>query len=219
MQMGAVKAVWLAGALVFGLGIARLQANEPTEQAIQKAVEQLGDSKLATREAASDYLWRVGLPAEPALQLAAKSTDAETRYRARAILDKFKVGIFADTSPEVVELIRMYRNGDHDARRQAIKKLQENRDLRTIMALLRAERDENLRKELQQQLSQDVELMIAPLLVAGEYDKAEPMLEIGAGTDIGKCQRTTCCAANSTNESPSTKTGIRKRKTKRSAGN
>ena len=48
-----------------------------TEQEIAQAIRQLGDNEFAVREQASQFLWKAGKAAEPALKEALKSTDPE----------------------------------------------------------------------------------------------------------------------------------------------
>src|ERR1700758_4291667 len=69
----------------------------PTAAEIARAVEQLGSNNFRQRQKASAFLWAAGKVAEPALQKALHSEDKEVARRARAILDKFKFGIYPDT--------------------------------------------------------------------------------------------------------------------------
>ena len=82
---------------------------DPSPEQIARWVEQLGDNDFATREKATELLWKAGSAAESALQQALKSTDLEVVRRARELLDRFKFGIYPDTPAEVVRLIERYR--------------------------------------------------------------------------------------------------------------
>ena len=102
---------------------AETRQENPDPMAIQRAVRELGDARLAVREAASQSLWEAGPAAEEALRIAATSTDAETRFRARAILEKFRYGIFADTPMEILKAIENFRGGDAKVRQDTIQML------------------------------------------------------------------------------------------------
>ncbi len=117
------RAAWAVILLVPTAWGAIQDANQPAvvdENTIQQAIRDLGDGKLAVREAASRLLWETGLAAEQALRVAAAGTDAETRYRAKAILEKFRFGILPNTSTDVLRAIDAFRNGDLKARVDAI---------------------------------------------------------------------------------------------------
>ncbi|MDQ7778426.1 MAG: HEAT repeat domain-containing protein [Planctomycetota bacterium] len=55
---------------------------------VQRLVEQLGADQPADREAATARLLEIGEPVRTALEAASKSEDAETKHRAKIILDK-----------------------------------------------------------------------------------------------------------------------------------
>lgn len=135
---------WLIGAAIAfcisAIAIVRAQEkpqSDPT--AIEQAIRELGDKKLAVREAASQRLWEAGLDAEPALRQAASGTDAEVRYRAKAILEKFRFGVLPNTSPEVLTAIQNYRGGDLKARQSAVSVMVERGFPAQAEQLLRAE--------------------------------------------------------------------------------
>ena len=112
-----------------------------TSAELQQAVADLGHDRIAVREQASRRLWEAGRSAETALKVAATSTDAEVRLRAQAILDRFRYGVFADTPPEVVDLIQQFRNGQADRRAVVLQQLTERRQYDTLFLLIDAETD------------------------------------------------------------------------------
>jgi hypothetical protein len=114
------RAALVLSVLYAALSLAADPPKPPSPEEIAAAVRQLGDARYAAREQATKRLWQAGPAAEAALREAANSPDAEVARRARALLDRFDWGIYADTPNEVVALIEKYRDGDPDARRQAV---------------------------------------------------------------------------------------------------
>ena len=112
-------AVWI---LVVGMVAGQDAAPPPDvdDQEINQAIAELGDAKLSVRESASQRLWEAGLSAERALKIAAAGTDAESRFRARAILEKFRFGILPNTPRDVLHAIDNYRNGELKARVESV---------------------------------------------------------------------------------------------------
>ncbi len=106
----------------------------PTQKELSQAIERLGDPRFDQRRKATDVLWAAGVEARPLLEAATKSKNAEVRFRARAVLEQFKYGIFATTPAEDVVLIRRFREGDVKEQADALKKLA---DRGTIVAVLR----------------------------------------------------------------------------------
>ena len=109
--------------VVVPLGLVPWGWAAPSPPEIAKAVKELGSKNFRQRQKASAFLWAAGKAAEPALQKAAKSKDAEVARRAREILDKFKYGIFPDTPKAVLDLIKQYRTGNDEAKIKVIQEL------------------------------------------------------------------------------------------------
>jgi tetratricopeptide (TPR) repeat protein len=172
---------WLA---VFGQ-VDRPGHTLPTPKAIDRAVEALGDEDFAVRERASEFLWRAGKAAEPALRKALHSSDAEVAARADRILRYFRYGIHPDTPAEVVTLIGRYRYGTQAAKLAVLKALLEQGETTTLLTLLKTEPDENLRKQLNAGLLKDLDKLAGIIFIKGDWAKAEQLLEIGAATDSG----------------------------------
>ena len=159
------------------------------DEKIRDAIERLGSGQQAVRQQAVRELWEAGLAAEPALRRAAESQDAEVRYRARLVLDKFRFGIFADTPPEVVASIRQFQQfpeGELSNRYEILRKLQLQGQLRTVLMLLKAdENDDRLRKMYLTSLGLEPSGAIPYLLRQGDFERAEKWLEEIADTDPG----------------------------------
>ena len=95
----------------------------PLPSQIARWVVELGDDSFAVREAATKKLQAAGSPAEPLLEKAAGSSDAEVARRAKTILAEFRWGIYPDTPENVVELIRKYQSAARSEKRPLIEKL------------------------------------------------------------------------------------------------
>ncbi|MCH7728015.1 MAG: hypothetical protein IH991_16290, partial [Planctomycetes bacterium] len=126
-----------------------------SDEAIAKAVRELGDDQFSVREKASRFLWRQGLAAEAALVVAAKSKDAEVRARALRILNEFRSGILPDTPAEIVSLIRQFRSGDPRKQQLAFRELINQQRFTELANLIRIVPDVNMRRQMLTQLMQN----------------------------------------------------------------
>ena len=173
--------------MLFVLGQRPIAAQDGrvSQQEIQQAVMQLGDSRYLVREKATRYLWQVGSAAESAVRTACQSEDAEVAFRARSLLEKLQFGIFPDTPADVVQLIEQYRDGNTSKKHDAVRKLYARREIRTMLALLRSEPNESLRREFQRRYLGEIQSVVPQLLVDGEFSQAEEVLELGAVQESG----------------------------------
>jgi tetratricopeptide (TPR) repeat protein len=157
----------------------------PTVEEIDRAIEALGDERFSAREQASEFLWRAGKAAEPALKEARRSDDVEVAARAGRILQHFQFGIYPDTPGEVITLIGRYRYGTQAAKLSALRTLLGKGETTTLLTLLKTEPDENFRKQLTDGLLRDFDKLAGALFIQGDWAKAEQLLEIGATSDEG----------------------------------
>jgi tetratricopeptide (TPR) repeat protein len=150
----------------------------PTAAQIAKAVEKLGSNNFRQRQKASAFLWAAGKAAEPALQKALQSEDKEIVQRARAILDKFKFGIYPDTPKRVVELVKEYQAGNEDTKRTVTRELNKlgSAGHAVLIKLAAQEQDIHVRRELFDLLTGDV---VPGLLADGRPNEVEDLLEMG----------------------------------------
>ncbi|MDX1944488.1 MAG: hypothetical protein SFU86_03705, partial [Pirellulaceae bacterium] len=167
------------------------QAANPAAEQIAGWVKQLGDDDFAVRQAASDALWQAGAAAIPALAEAVRSPDAETAYRAKALLDKVRVGIRPNTPPELAALIDQFRFGSDSAQRTALAELRTKGQWPIVLALLRSEANLDRRRTLAQAVAPDAGKVIRPLLEKGQLDDAQAILELTAVQDPGQIQLNT----------------------------
>jgi tetratricopeptide (TPR) repeat protein len=98
----------------FALG---LQAQEVS---LPQLIAQLGDADFTKREAATEALWKQGEAARILLEKARLEADAEIAERAKTILDKFNMGHYANTPPEVLSRIRDFKSSDETGQKNAI---------------------------------------------------------------------------------------------------
>jgi tetratricopeptide (TPR) repeat protein len=151
-------------------------APPPTAKEIDAAVQRLGDDSFTIRERATEELWQMGEVAEPALRAALKGTDPEIRVRAGAVLDRFKVGIFPDTSPESAELIRQYRSGQPGQKISIIQQLKAREDWRTLVRLQTGETDANLRDQITAAMRGEVIKKATACIESDDLAQAEQLL-------------------------------------------
>src|SRR5439155_26810498 len=118
-----------------------------TPHEIAKPIRQLGDDSFDVRQKATQFLWKTGRAAEPALRSALKTADPEVRARARSILERFKYGIYPDTPPHIVEVIQQFRAGDAAQKGAAVNQLLAlgRPGCLTVLKLAAAEEDLSLR--------------------------------------------------------------------------
>jgi len=158
---------------------------ELTATEIARQIERLGAEKLVDRDDASRRLWHAGPSVEPALRKAAESPDAEVRFRARAILERFQFGVFPDTPEETISLIKRFRGGNPQVRQEVLKVLGERQQFDTLLALLRSETDEDQRRAWFQVFLQEPTGIISQMVLAGKWDEIERLLETARATPDG----------------------------------
>lgn len=158
---------------------------QPTKEQIARWIRELGDDNFAARQEASRRLWEAGQAAEDAVAEAAKSADAEVSRRARALVDKFRWGIYPDTPPKVVELIQRYRGTDLAGKQAVLRELLAlgSAGCHTLLKIASMEPDAVLRSRLFQQIALEAARAAPALIQAGQFDTLEQLLEIGLAAD------------------------------------
>ena len=159
------------------LGGAASWAEPPPE--VEQLIRQLGDKRFAVREQATKKLWQLGPGVESALQRAAKDGDVEVAMRAKALLDKFAWGIFADTPPAIVSELERFRDGDSDARRRAALALAElgSPGLQALGRLRSRVDADDQRRTLNDAVALAAIRALPPLLKERKYDELQSLLE------------------------------------------
>ncbi|HWG43533.1 MAG TPA: hypothetical protein VN688_12165 [Gemmataceae bacterium] len=161
-------------------------APKPTAKQIAQWIEQLGDNSFAVREQASKKLWAAGQAAEPALEKAIKSDDAEVVRRARDLLDKFRWGIYPDTPAEIAAGIQAYQSSEGNQRLEALQRLLQagSTGLKAVLKISKAEKDPNQRKTFGQIVSSKLPSAFARVLETNNYEEFEGLLEGGHDNEI-----------------------------------
>ena len=165
------------------LSLLLAQAEAPTPQAIAKAVRDLSADDFKDREKASEFLWRAGPAAIPALEKAAAGDDFETKFRAQSILDKVRVGITPETPAEIAKLLETFRKGDPNVKINVVRTLQAKGETKVILQLMRVEKDPSFQQIAGELYRAELTRMLPQLLVKQSYDEAEQVLTQNAVQD------------------------------------
>jgi len=99
---------------------------DPAEraQAIESLINDLGAADRDKRDAATDALRRIGLPALKALEKAAESENARLRFSSRKIAKDVRLGITPDWPAHITLLARYYdRMPQLDRRREVLRRI------------------------------------------------------------------------------------------------
>jgi tetratricopeptide (TPR) repeat protein len=152
---------------------------------IARWIDELGDDSFAVREEASKKLRDTGAAAEPALEKAAASKDAEVSRRARNILADFQWGIYPDTPDKVVGLIRKYRSSSRSEKGDVIRKLfaAGSHGCRALVKIARSETDELVRKDVFADLAGGMFRSTGVLLDEGNLAALEGLLQLAVEGD------------------------------------
>ena len=172
---------FLLSALV--LGQTPAAEGPPSADDIAAAVQRLGDDEFSVREQASAFLWKVGKPAQAALEDAAGSDDREVAIRAREVLDRVKLGITPDSPPELIQLVFSFQRGAIDHKRTVLAQLRQKQRQMNMFVLIRNEPDEAVRKQLAREFVMDSRRVATDLMAAGDVAGAEELLSWTANFD------------------------------------
>ena len=95
--------------------------NKPAS--VAEAIKLLAADSFQQREDATQYLWKAGEKSIEPLRKARQSNDPEMVHRARRLLYKLEWGIYPNTTPKVVALIKQYQQGAPHQRRILARQL------------------------------------------------------------------------------------------------
>ena len=171
----------LGGQFVSGYAADKAGSNE-----IKTLIQQLDDDDFQRREDAAARLWKIGTAAEPALRAAAQTGDPETKSRIKGILEQFDAGIFADTPPKAVPLLKSVASAkENPARRKSdlekITNIPGPAIDRVLIQLLRNENDIDNRNVILRRVAKQAARI--RLVASGDYEKAAALMEALAPED------------------------------------
>ncbi|MGI8981121.1 MAG: hypothetical protein ACR2FY_17990 [Pirellulaceae bacterium] len=152
------------------------QAEPPSAEAIAQAARDLAADDFKVREKATDFLWRAGPAAIPALERAAGGDDFEMKFRAQSILDKVRYGITPETPADVAKLLESFRKGDLSVRISIVEKLRNKGDTKLILQLLRVEKDPNFQRVAGEVYRAELDRTLPQLIVKQDYAQVEQIL-------------------------------------------
>jgi tetratricopeptide (TPR) repeat protein len=152
-------------------------------EAIAKAIRNLSADDFTERERASEFLWRAGPAAIPALEKAAAGDDFETKFRAQSILDKVRYGITPETPAEVAKLLETFRKGDLNVKVNIVRSLKDKGETKIILQLMRVEKDPTFQRVAGDLYRAELDRMLPQLLAKRDYDAVEQVLTQNAVQD------------------------------------
>jgi predicted Zn-dependent protease/Tfp pilus assembly protein PilF len=160
----------------------------PSKEEIEKAIQNLGNSRFQVREQASKFLWEAGSVAEAALMKAAKSEDSEIATRASAILEKFEWGLYPDMPPKIASLVESFRTGDDATRQNVVDELFRIRPipLKTLQKVIIHEKNNDARLLLYQRLAHQARESLPEFVFLDKLDDVEALLETALTASVGE---------------------------------
>ncbi|MCE9528385.1 MAG: hypothetical protein K8R36_20265 [Planctomycetales bacterium] len=180
--------VTLRGFLMFAVpllvvSLLLTQADAPSAEAIAQAVRNLAADDFKDREKATEFLWRAGPAAIPALEKAATSDDFEMKFRAQGILDKVRYGITPETPADVAKMLETFRKGDITVKQSTLIKLKDKGETKTILQLLRVEKDPTFQRIASELFRNELDRMLPGVVAKRDYDQVEQLLAQSALQD------------------------------------
>lgn len=162
------------------------QEEQPAFPSIDAAIRALAEDEFDVRQRASDFLWKSGKAAQPALELAIKSTDAEVRLRSMMVLRKVRLGITPETPAELHALISQFYDGDRNVRQRVISELRQKQAFNTLFALLQLETDPTTRQLFYSTLQSDIQRLAPQMIASKDWSMLEQWLDLGKSTETGR---------------------------------
>ena len=128
-----------------------------------------------------------------------ESGDAEIRQRAKLILEKFELGLTPDMPPEFEILLANFRHGRVDEKQGILNGLINEKKVKLALQLARSEKDPALRDSLVSNSSRLAQRFVPDMLIRGDLDEAESILEavdIAADSSIERLTGTSATGQN-----------------------
>jgi len=154
------------------------------EEAVARAVSEIGHAEFAVRQRASEFLVDQGPAVLRWLKRTIDQPDPEVRARVVEVVRSIACGVDGTTPDDVRRLATGFRR-EHDPRIRVVvlRKLAEKGapGVRAVRALALSERDGDVRRDVFMGMGGDVARDVAGLIAAGGLDRAEALLWAAAG--------------------------------------
>jgi predicted negative regulator of RcsB-dependent stress response len=175
--------MWFSFIVVLAVGL--VLAAPPTPEQLEQALQQLGDDRYQVREQATMFLWLAGPAAEPYLQRALQSNDAEVVARAKDLLDKIPFGITPDSPKKYVALVARARAANATAWDGIVTELlSEGSDgLDIAKNLAEKQADPQRRAEFRRGIDKQGWRIAHRYIAAGDLARAEELLSKSAAAN------------------------------------
>ncbi len=149
----------------------------PTNAEILGAIRDLGSPDFQTREMATQWLWKIGEPALPALEGARKSSVLEVGRRARWLIERIASGVTPQTPQPLVGLVRLWHLSLKN-RETVIKELVKHGGaaLPILRGLSRSTQDSRLRDQLESAIYDAIRTQVWSAMESGDLVEVEAML-------------------------------------------
>lgn len=178
--------------LLISGGVAQEPRDETTVESdavserLQQYAEQLRDDRFQVRQAGMQSLWEAGEAARPVLELVAAEGDREASARAKAVLTRFRYGLYVDTDPIITDWINSFRFGDLAEKRVVLDRLRDRGDIDLLVRLITAEPSPKDRDRLSQTVINSIQKYALQLPLQGAEEQWDRLLQLGAANAAGR---------------------------------
>ena len=114
----------------------------------EEIVQHLSHEDFATREEATELVWRRGRPVLNALKKAVSSENPELVSRATRIMRYVKAGILPDTPPHIAKLVQSFADANQDEKEDILRELYAERAFSQMLFMLSELEDKALEIKL-----------------------------------------------------------------------
>ena len=143
-------------------------------------IENLAADSFQTRQKASAELWEKGSAALPDLRRAALSDDPEISLRSTELIEKIELRITPETDPEVLEIIRQYRQASLPQKSNLISQLRQKKAIFQAFKLVAQETAPDLKANLSTVLRGAAIFGAREALASGDTQAAIDLLQLSS---------------------------------------
>ena len=131
------------------LGVSAAPINNEAPRQLEKLAKELAANEYSVREKATLEMWGMGTSALPRLKELSRAKDPEQAIRARELVRKIEMGLFPDTDPELLAIVRRYPNALPSEKIQMVRDLQNRGAWLQMLKLHQEETNDSVRQQLQ----------------------------------------------------------------------